>query len=74
MLLQLRDANAGGAKEQKQAPLEPDEAGRTWVHAMLEELVNQVLTEQFPARRNESCDTCEVRRACPAQPEGAQVI
>jgi transcription initiation factor TFIID subunit TAF12 len=73
MLLQLRDAGAT-AKEQKQPPLEADEAGRTWVHRLLEELVDQVVSEQFPARRNDGCETCEVRRACPAQPEGGQVI
>jgi hypothetical protein len=41
---------------------------------MLDQLVEQVVNEQFPARRNSSCDSCEVRRACPAQPEGAQVV
>jgi RecB family exonuclease len=73
MLLQLRDAGAT-AKEQKQPPLEADETGRTWVHRLLEELVEQVVSEQFPARRNDGCENCEVRRACPAQPEGAQVV
>jgi RecB family exonuclease len=73
LLLQLRDAG-GGAKAQQQEPLVPDEHGRTWVHELLDGLVQQVLTEQFPARRNSGCDNCEVRRACPAQPEGTQVV
>jgi RecB family exonuclease len=73
MLLQLRAAKAD-AKVQEQPPLEADENGRTWVHTVLEDLVEQVVSEQFPARRNSGCDTCEVRRSCPARPEGAQVV
>jgi superfamily I DNA/RNA helicase/RecB family exonuclease len=71
-LLQLRSGTK--ANPQHQPPLEPDETGRTWVHELLETLVQQVVTEQFPARRNEHCDRCEVRRACPAQPTGSQVV
>jgi RecB family exonuclease len=74
LLLQLRDGLKGEAREQRQSPLEPDEHGRTWVHDLLDELVSQVVAEQFPARRNSSCDRCEVRRSCPAQPTGAQVV
>ncbi len=74
MLLQLRAATSKGAKEQSQPPLEPDTHGRTWVHDMLDALVEQVVSEQFPARRNSGCERCEVRRACPARPEGAQVV
>jgi RecB family exonuclease len=74
MLLQLRAATAKGAKEQTQPALEPDADGRTWVHEMVDALVEQVVSEQFPARRNSGCERCEVRRACPAQPEGAQVV
>jgi RecB family exonuclease len=74
MLLQLRAGLKGEAREQTQAPLAPDGHGRTWVHDLLDELVTQVVAEQFPARRNSSCDTCEVRRSCPAQPTGAQVV
>ncbi|HSP38442.1 MAG TPA: ATP-dependent DNA helicase [Frankiaceae bacterium] len=73
-LLHLRDGLRGAAREQKQPPLEPDENGRTWVHDLLETLVDQVVSEQFPARRNSGCERCEVRRACPAQPTGAQVV
>jgi RecB family exonuclease len=71
-LLQLRSGTK--ATPQQQAALEPDENGRTWVHELLETLVQQVVDEQFPARRNANCDRCEVRRACPAQPTGAQVV
>ena len=71
-LLQLRSGSK--ATPQQQGPLEPDENGRTWVHELLDVLVQQVVAERFPARRNANCDRCEVRRACPAQPTGAQVV
>ncbi len=57
----------------EQPPLTPDADGRTWVHDLLEELVTAIASESFPARRNDGCDTCPVRRSCPARPEGAQV-
>jgi RecB family exonuclease len=72
LLLQLRSGNKVSAQEQP--ALVPDENGRTWVHDLLDTLVQQVVTEQFPARRNEHCERCEVRRACPAQATGAQVV
>ena len=67
-LLHLRK---GGIRNQD--PLVVDEDGRTWVHELLEELVTAVASESFPARKNDTCDTCPVRRCCPARPEGAQV-
>jgi superfamily I DNA/RNA helicase/RecB family exonuclease len=67
-LLPLRK---GGPQEQP--PLVSDGQGRTWVHGLLEELVAAVASESFPARRNDGCETCHVRRCCPARPEGAQV-
>ena len=62
-----------GGKPREQSPLEVDADGRTWVHDLLEGLVAAIAAEDFPARRNASCDHCPVRRCCPAQPEGAQV-
>ncbi len=59
--------------EREQPALTPDADGRTWVHNLLEELVTAIASESFPARRNDGCDTCPVRRSCPARPEGAQV-
>jgi RecB family exonuclease len=74
MLLHLRDHKGGEAREQQQEPLQTDENGRSWVHDLLDTLVQQVVSEQFPARRNSSCERCEVRRSCPAQPVGAGVV
>ncbi len=62
-----------GGKPREQPPLERDADGRTWVHDLLDGLVAAIAAEDFPARRNASCDHCPVRRCCPAQPEGAQV-
>jgi len=71
-LLQLR--KGGGDPAQWQPPLEVRPDGGTWVHDLLHQLVQQVTTETFPARRNEACSSCEVRRSCPAQPAGGQVV
>ncbi len=57
----------------EQDPLTRDGDGRTWVHDLLEGLVTAIASEQFPARRNEGCENCQVRRSCPARPEGTQV-
>ena len=67
-LLQLRNGNERG-----QPALETDSEGQTWVHELLERLVTAIAAESFPARRNDGCETCQVRRCCPARPEGAQV-
>jgi RecB family exonuclease len=71
-LAQLR-AGSKEVRVQSQPALEPDEHGRTWVHDLLQQLVAQVTSEQFPAQPHSGCDNCEVRRACPARPEGASV-
>ena len=60
-------------RPQEQDPLTRDADGRTWVHGLLEGLVTAIASEQFPARRNDGCETCQVRRCCPARPEGTQV-
>ena len=60
-------------KTQDQPPLVVEDDGRTWIHGLLEELVATIASESFPARPNAGCDTCAVRRSCPARPEGTQV-
>ncbi len=57
----------------EQPPLTTRDDGGTWVHDLLEELVSAIAREDFPARRNDGCDKCPVRRSCPAWPEGASV-
>ncbi len=65
--------NLRKGKVAEQPPIAVDEQGRTWIHELLEGLVAAIASESFPARRNDGCDHCPVRRCCPARPEGAQV-
>ena len=60
-------------KTQDQPALAVEADGRTWIHGLLEELVATIASEEFPARPNAGCDSCAVRRSCPARPEGTQV-
>jgi RecB family exonuclease len=70
-LVMLRLDGPDGAKVPAQAAL-PE--GRTWVEDLLETAVRRVLVESFPPTPQERCDRCAFRRACPAQPDGRQVV
>jgi len=35
---------------------------------------SMIVQESFPPKPNDGCDRCDVRRSCPAQPEGRQVV
>jgi len=70
-LVMLRLDSGGGPKVLPQAAL-PEGPG--WLHALLEKAVERIVTESFPPTPNEGCDRCDVRRSCPAQPEGRQVV
>ena len=70
VMLRLED-KAGGPKVPQQAPLP---AGRTWVEELLEQAVVRVVGESFPPTPQERCDRCAFRVACPAQPDGRQVV
>ena len=65
----LRLEGADGPKVLAQAPLTED-----WLQLLLEKAVRRIVTESFPPVPNDGCDRCDVRRACPAQPEGRQVV
>jgi len=73
-LVQLRHDHAGMPLTQRQPSAEPDEDGRMWADRLLGEVASGILAEEFPARRNESCASCEFRRCCPSWPEGRQLI
>ncbi|MCU1622795.1 MAG: UvrD/REP helicase [Frankiales bacterium] len=71
-LVMLRlDDKGGGPKVPKQAALP---AGPTWVEQLIEKAVVRVLGESFPPTPQERCDRCAFRVACPAQPDGRQVV
>ncbi|HZO63671.1 MAG TPA: ATP-dependent DNA helicase [Kribbellaceae bacterium] len=73
-LVQLRSDDSGFPKVQPQAPLEPDEDGRTWLDDAIDDAERLVRKEDFVARRNDGCDRCAVRSLCPIQPEGQEVV
>jgi RecB family exonuclease len=60
-----------GPKVMGQEPL-PDRPN--WLDDLLVTAVQRIVGEQFPPQPNDSCDRCDVRRSCPAQPEGRQVV
>lgn len=49
-------------------------AGPGWVDDLIATAVRRVLAESFPPRPQERCERCAFRRACPAQPDGRQVV
>lgn len=74
-LVQLREpesSKSNAPKVQMQPPL-PRESP-TWVEIKLGEAAEIIRSETFEARRNQRCDRCLYRAACPAQSEGLPVI
>ena len=70
VMLRLDDKDGGPKVPQQPALAE----GRTWVEELLEKAVVRVLGESFPPTPQERCDRCAFKVACPAQPEGRQVV
>jgi RecB family exonuclease len=73
-LVQLRHDDIGLPKVQGQAPLEPDDDGRTWLDDAVENAEAMVRSEEFTAKRNDGCTRCDVRGLCPIQPEGREIV
>jgi ATP-dependent exoDNAse (exonuclease V) beta subunit len=74
-LVQLRAAESSSSnapKVQMQPPLTSESP--TWVEIKLGEAAAVIRSEEFEARRNQHCDRCAYRTACPAQSEGLPVI
>jgi len=57
-----------------QPPLEQQEDGSTWARTLIEDVAEQMAGSTFTASANDLCSRCPVRRSCPAQDEGAQVV
>ena len=73
-LVQLRCAEGGLPRTQRQEPLDTDSAGLTWVEDSLEAGLRLVLSERFAATPGEHCRFCSYPACCPAQPEGRAVV
>ncbi|WP_315969728.1 ATP-dependent helicase [Cellulomonas timonensis] len=57
-----------------QPPLEREDDGSTWARTLIEDVAGQMAGSTFTASPNDLCSRCPVRRSCPAQDEGAQVV
>ncbi|WP_286218303.1 RecB family exonuclease [Paraoerskovia sediminicola] len=57
-----------------QAPLQVRDDGSSWVHDMVDEVASTMSGATFGARQNDLCSVCPVRRSCPVQVEGRQVL
>ncbi|HKE51923.1 MAG TPA: ATP-dependent DNA helicase [Actinomycetes bacterium] len=75
-LVHLRLDRHGDPDIQAQPALGPSAEGgdQTWVDELLATVAERVLAEEFGPRPGDHCGPCEFRRACPAQPEGKQVV
>lgn len=72
-LVQLGKGARSGPALDPQPPLAHDE-DPSWAHALVEATAEGMGAATFLARPDEQrCQRCPVRRACPAQPEGADL-
>ncbi len=71
-LVQLGDGNKR-VTVQQQAPLAEDAEPR-WAGELVERVAEGMAGQEFAATVNPRCRTCDVRRSCPAQLEGRQVL
>ncbi|MEO7446855.1 MAG: ATP-dependent DNA helicase [Humibacillus sp.] len=71
-LWQLRKDTRGQLKIQTQQPQTPDEDGAKPVERQLQQAVQALRLEQFPARPERArCDRCQFATFCPAQVSGS---
>jgi RecB family exonuclease len=61
-----------GLREQPALDAQPDDG--TWAAHLVDEVAHVMAGSAFLAQENKLCSSCPVRRACPIQPEGRQVI
>lgn len=57
-----------------QPSLGPEDAGPSWARTLIEDVAERMAAPTFVATANDLCTRCGVRRSCPAQDEGAQVV
>ncbi len=70
-LVLLRKDRDGLPQVQAQDPLDPEDP---WVQQSLEATDLRIRDERFTAITSSRCDGCSFRSACPAQPDGQEVI
>ncbi|HWK91525.1 MAG TPA: PD-(D/E)XK nuclease family protein [Luteimicrobium sp.] len=58
----------------EQPPLEDQPDGGAWATELVDGVARTMAGSAFLAQENRLCGSCPVRRTCPAQPEGRQVI
>ncbi|MGW8566895.1 PD-(D/E)XK nuclease family protein [Isoptericola sp. NPDC055881] len=59
-------------RSQPALPVEAD--GSSWARALVESAADTMAAARFTAHENDLCPMCPVRRSCPVQPEGRNVI
>lgn len=57
-----------------QPGLDVDADGASWARALVEGAADTMASARFTAHENDLCGVCPVRRSCPVQPEGRNVI
>ncbi|MEL7975741.1 PD-(D/E)XK nuclease family protein [Isoptericola sp. F-RaC21] len=57
-----------------QPALQVGEDGSSWARALVESAADTMAASRFTAHENDLCPMCPVRRSCPVQPEGRNVI
>jgi len=72
-LVFVSDVNTGPALR-IQPSLGPQTDAPSWARTHIEEVAERMAASSFTATLNDLCPRCPVRRSCPAQDEGAQVV
>jgi len=57
-----------------QPALTVEQDGSSWARALVESAADTMAAARFTAHENDLCPMCPVRRSCPVQPEGRNVI
>jgi RecB family exonuclease len=57
-----------------QGALAPEPDGSSWARELVEGAADTMAASRFAARTNDLCGMCPVRRSCPLQPEGRNVV
>ena len=57
-----------------QPALAPEPDGSSWASALVEGAADTMASARFAAHPNDLCPMCPVRRSCPLQPEGREVV